>query len=99
MAPTSVAADNIAGYTIHSQMPIAQRNPDTAKLGPQGESLKILQLRFKGVTHVIFDEISMIGRRMLGHIDGLLRIATQVSDSRFGGLNIILFGDHGQLPP
>eukprot|EP00965_Chrysotila_dentata_P094738 3132985-Pleurochrysis_carterae.AAC.1 len=41
----------------------------------------------------------MIGRRMLGHIDGLLRVATQVSDSLFGGLNIILFGDHGQLPP
>eukprot|EP00965_Chrysotila_dentata_P180551 5960447-Pleurochrysis_carterae.AAC.1 len=41
----------------------------------------------------------MIRRRMLGHIDGLLRVATQVSDSLFGGLNIIFIGDHGQLPP
>eukprot|EP00965_Chrysotila_dentata_P149788 4946266-Pleurochrysis_carterae.AAC.1 len=69
MAPTGVAADNIVGYTIHSKLPIPQRNPDTVKLSPQGESLKNVQLRFKDVNHVIFDEMSMIGRRMLGHID------------------------------
>eukprot|EP00965_Chrysotila_dentata_P112169 3708303-Pleurochrysis_carterae.AAC.1 len=77
MAPTGVATDNIAGYTIHSQLPLPQRNPETAKLSPQGKSLKNLQLRFKGVTYVIFDEMSMIGRQMLGHVDGLLRVATQ----------------------
>eukprot|EP00965_Chrysotila_dentata_P144511 4773392-Pleurochrysis_carterae.AAC.1 len=32
-------------------------------------------------------------------MDGLLRVATQISDSLFGGLNIILFGDHVPLPP
>ena len=40
----------------------------------------------------------MVGRRALGQIDEMLRQATGCEDW-FGGLSIILVGDHGQLPP
>eukprot|EP00965_Chrysotila_dentata_P140246 4636626-Pleurochrysis_carterae.AAC.1 len=56
---------------------------DRADITPRPARLKALQLKFRGVSHVIFDKMSMIGRRSLD----------------FGGLNVILCGDHGQLPP
>eukprot|EP00965_Chrysotila_dentata_P167206 5520952-Pleurochrysis_carterae.AAC.1 len=43
--------------------------------------------------------MSMIGRRSLGQIDGLLKLATGYATQDFWGLNVILCGDHGQLPP
>eukprot|EP00965_Chrysotila_dentata_P075274 2486182-Pleurochrysis_carterae.AAC.1 len=81
MAPTGVAADNIAGYNIHSQLPIPVHGPDSAALKPTGESLKNLQARFQDTTYIIFDEMSMIGRRTLGMVYQLLRVAKSNSDS------------------
>lgn len=45
---------------------------------------------------VIIDEMSMVGRRALGQIDEMLRQATGRNDW-FGGLSLILVGDHGAL--
>eukprot|EP00965_Chrysotila_dentata_P128046 4233905-Pleurochrysis_carterae.AAC.1 len=43
--------------------------------------------------------MSVIDRRILGPIDGLLTLATGCATQDFGGLNVILCGDYGQLPP
>ena len=40
----------------------------------------------------------MVGRRALGQIDEMLKQAMG-SAEWFGGLSVILVGDHGQLPP
>ena len=64
-----------------------------------GESLVRLQNNLKGITYIIIDEYSMLGQAMLGWIDRRCRQATGKTDEVFGGLSIILVGDHAQLPP
>eukprot|EP00965_Chrysotila_dentata_P017980 597000-Pleurochrysis_carterae.AAC.1 len=72
---------------------------DRADITPGPARLKALQLKFHGVSHVIFDEMNMMGRRSLGQIDWLLKLATGCATQDFGALNVSLCGDHGQLPP
>lgn len=103
-APTGVAADNIGGSTYHSKIPV----PHSSKgKGSEQQSVRLKhgskRLRgfvddFEGVRYLIIDEMSMVGRRALGHIDELLR-QVRGSDALFGGISVLLVGDHGQLPP
>lgn len=99
MAPTGVASDNIGGRTYHSVLHPPSKGTKQILNRPnirlKGESKKQLVLDFAGITHVIIDEMSMIGRRSLGYIDELMRQATGNANEKFGGLNIILVGDHG----
>ena len=99
-APTGVAADNIGGCTYQSKIPVSRNNIARPNIrAAQGQArYKRLVLDWEGVEYLILNEISMVGRRSLGHIDDLLRQARN-NDLPFGGINIILVGDHGQLPP
>ena len=97
VALTGVAAFNIRSTTIHSALliPISSNNLDL-----NGERLKKLQKKLEGVSYLIIDEKSMVGRRMLALIDMRLRQAfPQKQNQVFGGLSVILVGDFGQLPP
>src|SRR5204862_79856 len=97
LAPTGVAAFNIRGTTIHSTLsiPVSSKTFDL-----NGESLKKLQNRLKGISYFIIDEKSMVGRRMLAIIDIRLRQAfPEQRNQVFGGRSLILVGDFGQLPP
>jgi len=106
-APTGVAADNIGGVTYHSKIPVPRdsKNLDkeTVRLTDDGGTnksgrLQKLEADFASVSYLIIDEMSMVGRRSLGQIDELLRQAKGV-EQPFGGLSVLLVGDHGQLPP
>ena len=101
-APTGVAADNIGGVTYHSKIPMPRDrrklDVDDARLPVESARLQQLESDFEHVRYLIIDEMSMVGRRSLGQIDHLLRQATGV-DTPFGGLSVLLVGDHGQLPP
>ena len=100
MAPTGVAADNIGGVTYHSAIPVPRDAKKVAKIQIGKERLNDFIDEFNGVTHLIFDEMSMIGRRSLGVIDEVLKqIDRKRAHLDFGGFNIILVGDHGQLAP
>ena len=97
VAPTGVAAFNVNGSTIHNLLKIFP-NKEFEPL--KGESLLALQEKFKEIKYLVLEEISMIGRRMLGKIDARLRQAFPSSSSEvFGGCSILAFGDYGQLPP
>ena len=101
VAPTGVAADNIGGQTYHSLLKLPMKdldNPDIFTDGKQKSLNKLLRERTPKLEYILFDEMSMVGKRSLGHIDALLRAGTG-SDVMFGGLNVIFLGDHGQLPP
>ena len=103
VAPTGVAADNINGQTYHSLLktPIrAQDRKNTAIINPskQKHLNKVFRENSPKVEYVILDEMSMIGKTSLGHIEKMMRHATG-KEEMFGGLNVILLGDHGQLPP
>jgi ATP-dependent DNA helicase PIF1 len=50
--------------------------------------------------YVIIDEMSMIGCKMLGMVNRRLKQGNpELQHLPFGGLNLILMGDHAQLPP
>ena len=98
MAPTSVAAFNIGGLTIHRalNLPVEHENSTTySKLG--AERLKELRQSWKNMNTVIIDEISMVSYQMTS----LVRRCKGTNDTEelFGGLNIIAVGDFFQLPP
>ena len=104
LAPTGVAADNIGGRTYQSVVPMPRDrhgNAGEPKLEEMIENLKKNVERvaemvktLDGVTHIIIDEMSMVGRRSLGQVDRLLRYA-RGSEALFGGLNVILVGVRG----
>ena len=96
-APTGVAAFNIQGITLHSlfHLPIHGDFKDL-----QGERLQSLQNSLKEIDYIIIDEISMVGRKMLGQIDKRLRQAyPHRAQDVLGGCSCLFFGDFGQLPP
>ena len=96
-APTGVAALNVQDCTLHSllQLPTKGEFKDL-----QGESLTKLQQSLNGVTYFIIDEMSMLGRKLMGQVDKRLRQAfTSCANQILGGRSCLLFGDFGQLPP
>ena len=96
-APTGVAAFNVQGATLHSLLSL----PTKGEFRPlEGHQLQQLQDRWNGVQYLIIDEMSMMGRKMLGQVDYRLRQAfPQMTDEVLGGCSCILVGDFGQLPP
>ncbi len=98
LAPTGVAAFNINGMTIHSNLSIPIITNKSLDLN--GERLKQLQDRLKDVQYIIIDEKSMVGRRILALIDMRLRQAfPEHNNEPFGGRSVIMVGDFGQLLP
>ena len=88
----------IKDETVHSTFSILVVHKDII-YDLKGEKLKDLQERFNGISHVIIDEYSMLSQVMLSQIDKRLRQATGKNDSFFGGINMILVEDPGQLLP
>ena len=77
-------------------MPRVDVDRDDIKLS-EGPRLAQMQLDLRGIEYLIIDEMSMVGRRSLAHIDEMLRQATGFSfeknpTAHFGNLNIILVG-------
>jgi ATP-dependent DNA helicase PIF1 len=96
VAPTGVVAFNVDGYTIHSllSLPTSGEFKDL-----EGEHLNKLQQSVKGMKYLIIDEMSMLGRKMLGQVDRRLRqVFPHRSDEVLGGCSCLLVGDFGQLP-
>uniref|UniRef100_A0A158P537 ATP-dependent DNA helicase n=1 Tax=Tetranychus urticae TaxID=32264 RepID=A0A158P537_TETUR len=96
LAPTGVAAININGKTIHSYLNIGIEKQHKRL---QGESLRKFQLKMQNVKVLIFDEMSMIGLRLLEKISIRLQEGSGSVDEPFGGYIVYFFGDMQQLPP
>jgi ATP-dependent DNA helicase PIF1 len=96
-APTGAAAYNVAGYTLHSLLTLPVR-AEFKEL--EGKLLQTLQESLAGVSYIIIDEMSMVGRKLFGKVDRRLRqVFPHRADQMFGGCSCILIGDWGQLPP
>ena len=96
-APTGVAAFNIEGHTIHTLLSLPVKG-DYKDL--EGERLHHMQLSLAEMEYLIIDEMSMVGRKILGQVDKRLRqIFPHHADTLLGGCSCLLFGDFGQLPP
>ena len=93
IAPTGIAAINIAGQTIHSFFRIPPRIFSPAVL--KGQRANKLWTK---VDLVIIDEISMVRADLMDAMDYILRNARN-SDVPFGGAKMLFVGDFHQLPP
>ena len=96
-APTSKAAHNIVGTTIHSAfcIPVSQ-GFHFKPLDMQ--QFNTMRSRFHDLKIVIINEISMVGRNMFNFINLRLQeiMGTNIP---FGGLSILAVGDLFQLKP
>lgn len=96
LAPTGVAAVNIAGQTIHSffgfHPGITEKEVIKAAHSRREKEL------YENLELLIIDEISMIRADLLDYIDLFLRTIRK-NNFPFGGVQVVFFGDLYQLPP
>lgn len=96
LAPTGVAAVNIAGQTIHS---FFRFRPDiTLQKVRQIKTEKGRRI-YRRIDMIIIDEISMVRPDLLDCVDKFLRLNAEDKHAPFGGVQMVFFGDLYQLPP
>lgn len=102
-APTSIAAINVGGSTLHSLFQIPQ---DLLQKKSQGRFAPRLQAYssekralLEKMELLIIDEISMVRADVFEAVDEILRLARNNPDLPFGGVQLLLMGDLYQLPP
>ena len=99
-APTGLAAFNIGGSTIHSALGITTNENRSAQMKPLSDELRNkYAIRLESLKFVIIDEVSMVGNKMLAKIDQRLKEITGNTNTHFGGVSILFFGDFNQLRP
>ena len=66
-APTGVAAINICENTLQSRLSVPVKSANFTEL--KNDSLRKFQKKIKNLKFIVMDEMSMIGVRMLHHIE------------------------------
>ncbi len=94
LAPTGIAALNVAGQTIHSFFSFPPRIIRSEDIKVKKRFSKL----YKSLDCIIIDEISMVRADVLDGINWFLQLNRQ-NNAPFGGVQIIAFGDLFQLPP
>ena len=96
LAPTGVAAINVAGQTIHS---FFKFKPDITLQGVKRHYKKDDERNiYAKLDAIVIDEISMVRADLLDCVDKFLRL-NRFEDYPFGGTQMIFIGDLYQLPP
>lgn len=93
-APTGCAAHLIGGTTIHQCLSLGHK----IRHNKSKANLQRMVAKWESVSFLIFDEVSMIGLRMINTINKQLMLAKS-TDKLFGGINVLFCGDFFQLPP
>lgn len=99
LAPTSVAAAEIEGMTIHSFLGEGRgRKTRSMKMNRPGQMT--LENKWRLVEYIILDEISMVGLSLLARLNKVVATAKHCDPmTTMGGINLILFGDYIQYSP
>lgn len=92
-APTSMAALNIGGKTLHSLFALPPRWIVKKDIKQQPPRKEITEAKL-----LIIDEISMVTSNLLDGVSAYLRVNRGVNKP-FGGLPVVMVGDMFQLPP
>ncbi len=95
LAPTGVAAQNIGGKTIHSELRIISTYTG---FRTRAYADKDLNTFLKKIDTIIIDETSMVSGELLDFISDIFANLHN-NAIPFGGINVILVGDLAQLPP
>ena len=99
LAPTSVAAAEIEGMTIHSFLGERRNRKGKSKtMNRPGQTT--LENAWRFVEYIILDEMSMVGLSLLARLSKLIATAKHSDPmATIGGVNIIFFGDYIQYSP
>ena len=92
---TGKAAYNINGITIASAF---HKKYNQTNQSMSSDELNTFRMKYRNLSVVIIDEISMVGGKMLSFIDCRLKQLTG-TNKPFGGISIIAVGDLYQLQP
>ena len=92
---TGKAAYNINGVTIASAF---HKKYNQLNQSMNSDELNTFRTKYRNLSVIIIDEISMVGNKMLNFIDSRLKELTGTSRP-FGGKSIIAVGDLYQLQP
>ncbi|QNP96732.1 Conserved hypothetical protein [Yarrowia lipolytica] len=97
-ASTGLAACNVQGTTLHSFAGCGLAREDVDSLCKRIRRNKKARDRWKNVSVLVIDEISMVDARFF---DKLEQIAQKLRRNKrpFGGIQLIVTGDFYQLPP
>ena len=97
LAPTGVAAVNVAGQTIHSFFHFKPNVTPAAikKKKNAGQETTI----YKKITTIVIDEVSMVRADLLDCVNKFLCLNGPNRKLPFGGVQMIFIGDLYQLPP
>lgn len=100
LAPTSIAAAEIDGLTIHSFLGENRKASKTKQRKTFRPGDTKLESEWLHVKYLIIDEMSMVGLSLLARLNRVIKTAKHInSDVPFGGINVILFGDYLQYSP
>ncbi|PSS32096.1 hypothetical protein PHLCEN_2v2137 [Hermanssonia centrifuga] len=99
-AYTGVAASLIDGKTTHTIAALSVKNGAVMSDDAKAK----LQVFWKHRSYLILDEVSMLGKTHLQHMERNISIGMHGADGfkpdcTFGGLNVVLCGDLHQFPP
>jgi len=99
LAPTSVAAAEIDGMTIHSFLG-ESRNPKARLKSSIRPGQTNLENIWRFVEYLIIDEMSMVGLSLLARLSKVIVTAKHADPViPMGGMNVIFFGDYMQYSP
>ncbi|CAF3333769.1 unnamed protein product, partial [Rotaria socialis] len=100
LAPTSIAAAEIDGLTIHSFLGESRKNSKKKQTRTFRPGDTKLENEWRHVKYLIIDEMSMVGLSLLARLNRIEKTAKHTnSDIPFGGVNVIFFGDYLQYSP
>jgi Cdc6-like AAA superfamily ATPase len=95
MAPTGIAAQNIGGTTIHSNLRITSTQSGFHSLAFHDNEFK---QKLKEIETIIIEEVSMVSSQLFDFISDMFS-AIHDNNLAFGGINVVVVGDLAQLPP
>ncbi len=95
LAPTGIAALNVAGETIHAFFGFKPGiTPDKVKRARKKDAEV-----YKALEVIVIDEASMVRADLMDCVDAHMRLNGRDPSLPFGGAQLALFGDLYQLPP